>query len=122
MYFFFVRPPDTIDTLLFFAANAASQAFCGTESKKNRQISVEICRFFLVEARGVEPLSENASTGTSPGADGTLHSLAYPCAVTLADLVESSFMVRATLCVRTDATKMTPLPARGPSGSDGCGN
>ena len=44
---------------------------------------------FMVEARGVEPLSENASTGTSPGADGTLHSLAYPCADTLADLVES---------------------------------
>ena len=31
--------------------------------------------FFLVEARGVEPLSENMSTGTSPGADGYLHSL-----------------------------------------------
>jgi len=43
----------------------------------------------MVEPRGVEPLSENTSTGTSPGADGTLHSLAYPCAVTLADLVES---------------------------------
>ena len=30
---------------------------------------------FLVEARGVEPLSENHLTGTSPGADGYLHSL-----------------------------------------------
>ena len=54
MYFFFVRPPDTIDTLLFFAANAASQAFCGTESKKKRQISVEICRFFLCKPDAVD--------------------------------------------------------------------
>ncbi len=30
----------------------------------------------LVEARGVEPLSENTSLGTSPGADGYFHSLA----------------------------------------------
>ena len=30
----------------------------------------------LVEAGGVEPPSENASSGTSPGADGHLHSLA----------------------------------------------
>ena len=43
----------------------------------------------MVEARGVEPLSENTFTGTSPGADGTLHSLAQACAVTLKSLVES---------------------------------
>ena len=78
MYFFFVRPPDTIDTLLFFAANAASQAFCGTESKKKRQISVEICRFFLVEMAGVEPASESILTGPSPGADGYCGNL-LPC-------------------------------------------
>ena len=30
----------------------------------------------MVEARGVEPLSESTSTETSPGADGYLHSLA----------------------------------------------
>ena len=29
----------------------------------------------LVEAGGVEPPSENTSSGTSPGADGYLHSL-----------------------------------------------
>ena len=40
--------------------------------KKDTLFSVS---FFLVEARGVEPLSENASTGTSPGADGYLQSL-----------------------------------------------
>lgn len=32
-------------------------------------------RVALVEAGGVEPPSENASSGTSPGADGHLHSL-----------------------------------------------
>ena len=43
----------------------------------------------LVEARGVEPLSESTSTGTSPSADGRLHSLAQPQAVKLLSLVES---------------------------------
>ena len=32
--------------------------------------------FDEMEMRGVEPLSESTSTGTSPGADGYLHSLA----------------------------------------------
>ena len=43
----------------------------------------------MVEARGVEPLSESASTGTSPSADDPLHSLAQPWVVTLLRLVES---------------------------------
>ena len=43
----------------------------------------------LVEARGVEPLSESTSTGTSPSADGRLHSLTQPQAVKLLSLVES---------------------------------
>lgn len=43
----------------------------------------------MVEARGVEPLSENTFTGISPGADGSLHSLAQACAVTLKSSVES---------------------------------
>ena len=33
---------------------------------------------FLVEMAGVEPASESASEGTSPGADDYLHSLAEP--------------------------------------------
>ena len=33
---------------------------------------------FLVEARGVEPLSESTSSGPSPGADDSLHSLLRP--------------------------------------------
>lgn len=75
----------------------------------------------MVELRGVEPLSENALTGTSPGADSHLHSLTQAWADTLKGLVESLCMVRSTLCARTDATKRRPHPARGPSGGDGRG-
>ena len=38
--------------------------------------------------------------------------------VRLPGSVASSFMVRAKLTARTVPTKVTPLPARGPSGSD----
>ena len=44
-------------------------------AKPKKKDTLNSVSFFLVEARGVEPLSENASTGTSPGADGYLHSL-----------------------------------------------
>ena len=43
----------------------------------------------VVEARGVEPLSESTFTGTSPSAGGRLHSLTQPQAVKLLSLVES---------------------------------
>ena len=43
----------------------------------------------LVEARGVEPLSESASTGTSPSADDPFRSLTQTWVVTLLSLVES---------------------------------
>lgn len=43
----------------------------------------------LVEAGGVEPPSENTSSGTSPGADGYLHSLTVTEAVILHGLVAS---------------------------------
>lgn len=69
MYFFYVRPPDTIDTLLFFAASAASQAFCGTESKKKRQISVEICRFFLPCNDTLDTMTRLQQGGSQGGAD-----------------------------------------------------
>ena len=47
------------------------------------------CQCKLVEARGVEPLSESTFTGTSPSAGGRLHSLTQPQAVKLLSLVES---------------------------------
>ena len=43
------------------------------ENKKKRQSSVENCRFFLVEATGVEPVSENPFGKPST-------SVAYPLA------------------------------------------
>ena len=82
-----------------------------TESKKKRQISVEICRFFLVEARGVEPLSENTSSGTSPGADGSLHSRTMTQAVMLHGLVASFVMPGAKLTPVTCTTQVTPKPS-----------
>ena len=75
----------------------------------------------LVEAGGVEPPSENVSTGTSPGAVGHLHSLTQAWADTLRGLVASLFMVRSKLCAHTCTTKRRPVPARGPSGRDGHG-
>ena len=75
----------------------------------------------VVEAGGVEPPSENVSTGTSPGAVGHLHSLTQAWADTLRGLVASLFMVRSKLCAHTCTTKRRPVPARGPSGRNGHG-
>ena len=68
---------------------------------------------FLVEMGGVEPPSESVLTGTSPGADGYLHSLVRARAVTLRDLVASSCMAGAKLCRRTFTTDRRPIPGRG---------
>ena len=75
--------------------------------------------FRLVESRGVEPLSESALEGPSPGADGYLHSLAGPRAVTLAGSVASLFMARAKLTARTSTTDRRPDRSRGPLRQDG---
>ena len=48
------------------------QIDCGSKDKPCIRCGYRVC--LLVEAGGVEPPSENASTGTSPGADGHLHS------------------------------------------------
>ena len=72
----------------------------------------------MVEMRGVEPLSESASSGTSPGADGPLHSLVPAQAVMLGDLVASSCMARAKLSVRTFTTHRRSRPGRGPPGGN----
>ena len=69
---------------------------------------------FLVEMRGVEPLSENALTGTSPSAGGHLHSLAPAQADMLKGLVASLCMVRSKLCALMFTTNRRPVPGRGP--------
>ena len=72
----------------------------------------------LVEMGGVEPPSENALTGTSPGADGYLHSLVCAQAVMLTDSVASLFMVRSKLCALTGTTRRRPNRSRGPLRQD----
>ena len=66
---------------------------------------------FLVEAGGVEPPSENTSSGTSPGADGSLHSLTMTQAVMLHGLVASFVMPGAKLTPVTCTTQVTPKPS-----------
>lgn len=58
----------------------------------------------LVEAGGVEPPSENTSSGTSPGADGYLHSRAMTQAVMLHGLVASLCMLEAKITPVTCTT------------------
>ena len=58
----------------------------------------------LVEMGGVEPPSENTSSGTSPGADGYLHSRAMTQAVMLHGLVASLCMLEAKLTPVTCTT------------------
>ena len=60
--------------------------------------------FLLVEAGGIEPPSENTSSGTSPGADGYLHSRAMTQAVMLHGLVASLCMLEAKLTPVTCTT------------------
>ena len=67
----------------------------------------------------IELPSESISTGTSPGADGHLHSLARAQTVTLTGLVASLYMVRSKLCALTFTTNRRPVPSRGPPGRDG---
>ena len=62
----------------------------------------------LVEPGGIEPPSENTSTGTSPGAESHLHSLTQAWTITLEGLVASLCMVRSKLCVLTDAVNRCP--------------
>jgi len=63
--------------------------------------------FSVVEVRGVEPLSENNSTGPSPGADGYCGRQIRPVPLPagkpsrLPVRWESSCMARSTLSVRT---------------------
>ncbi len=72
--------------------------------------------YLLVEMGGVEPPSESILTGTSPGADGHLHSLIRAQAVMLGDLVASLCVACAKLSMRTFTTNRRPIPGRGTPG------
>lgn len=74
----------------------------------------KLSTLFLVEMGRIELPSESISTGTSPGADGHLHSLVRAQTVTLTDLVASLYMVRSKLCALTFTTSRRPVPSRGP--------
>ena len=63
---------------------------------------------YLVEPRGIEPLSESNLERTSPGAVCYLHSLVRTGTNTLTDAVASLCMVHAKLSVRTCSTQITP--------------
>ena len=75
------------------------------------------CCFDVVEARRVELLSENASKGTSPGADACF-GIPHPCFpryrpnVKTASRVASLCMARSKLCALTSASHRRP--ASGP--------
>lgn len=71
----------------------------------------------LVEAGGIEPPSESASSGTSPGAESHLHSLTRAWAHTLTGLVASLCMVRSKLCALTFAADQRPASGSRPSRS-----
>ena len=74
----------------------------------------KLSTLFLVEMGRIELPSESISTGTSPGADGHLHSLVRAQTVTLTDLVASLYMVRSKLCALTFTTNRRPVLSRGP--------
>ena len=67
-------------------------------------------RSYLVEPRGIEPLSESNLERTSPGAVCYLHSLSCTGTNTLTASVASLCMVRSKLCARTVSTQITPEP------------
>ena len=77
--------------------------------RKQYDSDLEALRVALVEMGGVEPPSESALTGNSPGAGGycgiAANSLRIRQAVTPYGRVASLCMVRSKLCALTDAAK-----------------
>ncbi len=71
-----------------------------------------------MEPRGVEPLSENMSTGTSPGAEGYLRSLAEAQTFMLDGLVASDAWRAQSFARSRSPLFDAPHPDRGPSGGD----
>ena len=103
-----------------------ARLLCHFSTKNKARQFYQNYRALMVEARGVEPLSENASKGTSPGADAYFGIapvfLRHRSNVKPAGRVASLCMVRSKLCARTSTTKSRPSPGRGPPGVDGLPN
>ena len=76
---------------------------CGLDKKRSNFCLPKVTSF-LVEARGVEPLSESVLTRLSPGAVKFQDSRPDKALNRLGSLVESSCVGGATLTRRTDAT------------------
>ena len=95
-------------------AHAQPAGLCDNDSTplilKNNGPATKAGLLFLVEVRGVEPLSESTLTGTSPGADGPFYSLAMTQAVMLHGSVASFVMPGAKLTPVTCTTQVTPKP------------
>ena len=85
--------------------------------QKNAADNIAVRGDVVVEAGGIEPPSESASSGTSPGAESHLHSLTRAWAHTLASLVASLCMVRSKLCALTFAANQRPASGPRPSRS-----
>jgi len=105
-------------------SNPAQRVRFGKEKQHHRSIGRRLrrlmtswCCFDVVEARRVELLSENASKGTSPGADACF-GIPHPCFpryrpnVKTASRVASLCMARSKLCALTSASHRRP--ASGP--------
>jgi len=75
-----------------------------------------IMRYFVVEARGIEPLSENQFIRVSTSVVYPLHSLAAAPINRLGSLVSLNTSPGPWNSHGTFTTKMMPWPARGPSG------
>ena len=101
-------------------SNPAQRVRFGKEKQHHRSIGHRLrrrmtswCCFDVVEARRVELLSENASKGTSPGADACF-GIPHPCFpryrpnVKTASRVASLCMARSKLCALTSASHRRP--------------
>ena len=104
------------DTMkLIFSAKVSetlmTQGFRDIEKERKLQYQwYHNFRSYMVEPRGIEPLSESNLTRLSPSAVCYLHSLIPAGTNTLRDLVASWCMVWAKLTIRTVSTQITPEP------------
>ena len=73
---FYVFNFDTMKVILFGKSAEKPYGKLLLTKRKGTQVSYQYLRSNMVEARGVEPLSESTLTGSSPGAGGYWRGLA----------------------------------------------